>query len=801
MNRFAVSDDFKKILEDSLFVHRPLPLRPELSLEAAGRRKPVLKRRTLWDMNSAEKWRQEGDGELAHDGIPDKAGRKSLRMEVPARAEKWPAENPEGDYIPFCRQRALFETGGQNWEEFNRVSFAVYPDCAGARAVTLAFIYANDGAEKIPDAFGREGRHELNLVNRQWNHCSLEIPELPRDAIVTAGFECAAYGRDRSTGETLRFYIGELTLETVEAPEPARGWAPAPGRIIYSMTGYAAEGEKTAILGAGASPPAARRFRLRTLGGETVFQGELRRRETRLGTFDLIDFSAFREAGEYTLSVEGVAETGPFRVGGDIWGPSVWKALNFIFCERCGYPVPEKHGCCHGDILAEHEGKKIVYNGGWHDAGDLSQQTLQTAEVTLSLLEIAARAKNEDPILYLRLLEEAEWGLEFILKCRFGDGFRASSAGLVDWTDGIIGTMDDRPARVQDNSFDNYIYAGVEAFAAGVLERDPLFCEGLRRFAEEDFAFAREAFRQRGFSERPEFWEHSYPASPSLHRAACSWSASALYRLTGKAEYAACAAEALDYVLECQRLEGIGEGSAELGGFFYRGRDRKLIQHFNHQSRDNLYLQALDLALETQPDHAAAGRWREAVSSYAAYLKAVSAFTDPYGLLPGGVYHVDEAKDRDSFERQHLFSGGAGEAEYRAQLRAGIRLDEAHYLRIFPVWFSFRGNSAVHLSTGRNAAICGRILGDRELLDLAREQLYWVVGKNPFAQSLMYGEGCRYPEQAAFLPGTMTGQLPVGIQTRGDEDVPYWPQANNATYKEVWLTSAGKWLSLIAEIV
>ena len=370
----------------------------------------------------------------------------------------------------------------------------------------------------------------------------------------------------------------------------------------------------------------------------------------------------------------------------------------------------------------------------------------------------------------------------------------------MNWTDGLIGTMDDRPARVHGNSFDNFIYAAVEAYAAGVLERDPPFCEGLRRIAEEDFASASETFRIRGFSERPEFWEHSYSTSPSLHSAAHSWSASLLYRLTGKETYAAEAVQAMDYMLECQGTDGIGEGIPKLGGFFYRDRDLKVIQHFNHQSRDNLYLQALDLALETQPDHARAGRWREAVMRCGGYLKAVAVFTAPYGILPSGVYHIDEAKDQDSFERQHLFSGGAGEAEYLAQLRAGIRLDQEHYLRIFPVWFSFRGNGAVHLSTGRSAAICARLLGDERLLDIAREQLSWVLGKNPFGQSLMYGEGYRYPEQAAFLPGTMTGQLPVGIQTAGSEDIPYWPQANNATYKEVWLTVAGKWLSLIAEL-
>jgi hypothetical protein len=116
------------------------------------------------------------------------------------------------------------------------------------------------------------------------------------------------------------------------------------------------------------------------------------------------------------------------------------------------------------------------------------------------------------------------------------------------------------------------------------------------------------------------------------------------------------------------------------------------------------------------------------------------------------------------------------------------------------VWFSFRGNSAVHLSTGKAAAICGTILQDEDLLNIAREQLYWVAGKNPFCQSLIYGEGHNYPEQAVYLPGTMMGQLPVGIQTRYEEDVPYWPQSNNATYKEAWLTVGGKWLSLAASL-
>ena len=42
--------------------------------------------------------------------------------------------------------------------------------------------------------------------------------------------------------------------------------------------------------------------------------------------------------------------------------------------------------------------------------------------------------------------------------------------------------------------------------------------------------------------------------------------------------------------------------------------------------------------------------------------------------------------------------------------------------------------------------------------------------------------------------------MPVGIETLDNEDVPYWPNANACTYKEVWLTTAGRWLAIMADL-
>ena len=59
----------------------------------------------------------------------------------------------------------------------------------------------------------------------------------------------------------------------------------------------------------------------------------------------------------------------------------------------------------------------------------------------------------------------------------------------------------------------------------------------------------------------------------------------------------------------------------------------------------------------------------------------------------------------------------------------------------------------------------------------------------------------RYCRQYAVLSGESVGEIPVGIETRGNEDVPYWPQNNNATFREIWVGSACRWLSLCADFM
>lgn len=160
----------------------------------------------------------------------------------------------------------------------------------------------------------------------------------------------------------------------MKAPEKVSGWIPADGKISYSTTGYAVNHPKTALINTNLTIDAGKRFQLLTPTGEIAYEGDIRKEKTTLGEFGLIDFTSFNNPGEYQLKV-GTSLTPTFRIGERLWEDSQWKVLNFIFCQRCGHPVPGKHSTCHVDLMSRHDGRSISYSGGWHDAGDLSQQT------------------------------------------------------------------------------------------------------------------------------------------------------------------------------------------------------------------------------------------------------------------------------------------------------------------------------------------------------------------------------------------------------------------------------------------
>jgi hypothetical protein len=64
----------------------------------------------------------------------------------------------------------------------------------------------------------------------------------------------------------------------------------------------------------------------------------------------------------------------------------------------------------------------------------------------------------------------------------------------------------------------------------------------------------------------------------------------------------------------------------------------------------------------------------------------------------------------------------------------------------------------------------------------------------------MYGEGYDWTPLYSVRSGQMVGALPVGIETKGFDDAPYWPTQICWTYKEVWTQPVGQWLWLMQDV-
>ena len=777
------------------YIHSPLPLDYSKSFETYGLTKKVLVSNMLCDMEDLTGWSHTGIGGIRRGSERSVTGKHSLRIVAPSMPDSLPTWG-----LGRGTSLAGYAVGGKNWEKFNRLHFYIYPDCEGARSIYLNLYVENDGKIKVPDKYGREGYHEINLINGQWNECFVEMTELARDKVTGISFAIEVFGRELTMGDSLKFDVDAVELQTVESPEVVSGWKPADNRIIFSTTGYRPESEKSAIVRVNGHNGKFQLVDFTT--SQVVFEGPVNKTVTNIGDFETVDFSRFIKEGRYMIRVGNVV-TKPFYINRNLWDDSAWRVVNFMFVERCGYPVPGKHGACHTDLNCEYKGKILHINGGWHDAADMSQQAVQTGEIAYSIMEMANRAKEKNDIdLYNRLMEEALWGIDFIMKTRLDDGYRFMTWGTNLWTDGLIGTIDDagrRQVTIHNGGFENFLFSAIEAYASMSIVNDPMLKENLKKIAREDFGYAIKRFEELGYDERINKGHgHAYMASQSQYRASVSWAASMLYKLTGEKYYADKAAEYIKYVLQCQRTEPLNDKD-KTRGFFYRDLEKKSIVHYTHQSRDQVYMQALTSLCETQPSHSDYKRWESSIKLFGDYLKNIMQYVKPYGMVPSGVYHKDEVKDSVNFYLVQVgIRQGVGK-DFREQLENGVKLDEDHYLRVFPAWFSFKGNAAVHLATGKAAALCGKFLKDRELMNIAEQQLFWIVGKNPFGQSLIWGEGSNYAQQYTALPGETVGEIPVGMQSRFNEDTPYWPQFNTATYKEVWGSSAGKWFSLISE--
>uniref|UniRef100_UPI00321641A7 glycoside hydrolase family 9 protein n=1 Tax=uncultured Draconibacterium sp. TaxID=1573823 RepID=UPI00321641A7 len=745
-------------------VYSMKPLSPDLSnsLQYRWQQKKVIKETVVDGMENLNNWQgrvfipgeelQFKEEAFIDFGLSEEQvfeGEYSLKLKSPTKTQT-PMQTDQRmwDWMFVSRE---FEN--EDFSEYTRISAKVYPDCPGHKKIHLFMILQN--GNNVPDKYLREGLHTVMLENRQWNDVVFEVPHLSRDQVKSISFVYRQQGNTINASDTVVFYIDKLAWQRTET-EHFEGWN-TNNDISFSHSGYNSSSSKTAIT----SLFQGKTFQVLTHpDGKLVLEKGIEKVNSTIGNFTQLDFSEVKKEGTYKLAYGNVI-TKPFPVKDDVWMKTLLKTINLYYCLRCGYEVQGVHDVCHSDWYTISGQDTVILNGGWHDAGDLSQNYASTSETTGTLFRLARKFENENPELSKRLLEEALWGLKWIHKNRFKDGTKMNWTVIDHWSDGIIGNGDDKLAdtgfRVDHNCY--AIVAEVEAMKA-LIKHNPELAQICLEHAKEDW----------------EVNEKEGIPSDVAELARKLWAGCALYEVTKDEAVKQAIVVYADKLMRCQQKE-LKDWKIPLRGFFYTSSQNDKIFVQGHVVSALSPILGLVKLCKLFPDHQEYREWFSSVKLYAEYLKTMADLTAPYNMIPASVYKLGTNDNN--------------------QILQGIPLDNEHYLRMFPVWGSSRGNSPVILSYAISLAQANQLLKDEEIEKICQAQLEWNVGKNPFNQSLMYGEGYDYSPQFSAHCGDIVGGLPVGIQSKGNDDLPYWQPAVLYNYKEIWIHVSNRWMYLL----
>lgn len=669
---------------------------------------------------------------------------------------------------------------------YNRVSCWVYPKSVGHQNFYFHFsTIAKDGSSLL---------HAPSIVPNKWNHVIWELDEFKHAFIKKINITPFIMGTPPEAESNLDFYITDLNFEEVEE-DYVLGYD-LNDRIAYCHSGYFSKSKKIAL----AQDITSFEFQVCNENDELVLIEKIKEEETSLGKFKILDFSKIETAGFYYLKVENLS-TPLFEISDNPYNESIYKSLNFLKSLRCGDDIKGVHSPCHLNSYSLHpDGRMLPSFGGWHDAGDVSQFEICTAEMAHAILELALSV-NKNSLLYNKLLDEAKWGLNWLLRTRFGDGYRALAIHYAVWTDNVTDPNNFNPENpkyknnmAENGPFENFLAAS--ALAMGHLlfnEIDPTFADWCMRASLDDFKFGKVGYENGIYTKR---WG---PSADSQVSGAGATAASLLYEITKDEAYLNIAIKYADVIIACQQST-YPLWEKPIRGFFYEDIDHKHLLTYEHRGHEQSPIQGLCNLYQVAPNHPDSCKWLNGINLYKEFVLKTVCYTSPYNFLPGHIYEYDKLNlTRFTIPASVLKEDAL--TSFKDQIESGIKLDKDVYLRRFPIAIQRRGFHATLLSKTKAISLISKVLKDDELKQLAIDQLEWILGKNPFASSTMYGEGHNYHPLYVAFSRQMIGSLPVGFKTHKNLDLPYWPTSNNAVFKEIWGHTTGKYLWVLADIL
>jgi hypothetical protein len=740
-----------------------------------------------------------------------KSGKGALRFETKLRDEAYIAasRSKNGSFTgqailfagqPFSAFVAKRFATAQDWSAYNRMSLwcYVHPTRNPVNSISLQFIC--DGATAGP-ADPVSVHYFADLKAGDWNYLVWEFPEIRRDKVSQIViFQPLAGLSEAAATPEIAYDLDSIWVEAVDA-ERVDGWSVIPGKLAYSHLGYLPTAEKVAVAGDG---PAT--FEIIETTTKVVTELPATSMSSRNIDYKLLDFSSISKPGTYQLK-HGSSVSEPFPITGNAWRPLVGATLNAFYGFRCGFAVENSHDACHLDVFAEYNGKKRSIGGGWHDAANLTQGPYRTHLSIYALTNLHDSLIRQGEIaLAKQALEEARWGLEWSLKCRFGPGLRALYVDTSYWTDSKAGTADDvvqedERSAVGRDSYQNTLAALASARAARALVvSNPSLARTLTTNAREDYADVVANFKVPTDAPPREINDPSWRDEVGY----LTLTAVELYRTTTDVQYQTDAvkwAKLLQDLQERRFVDGI-----PLTGYFYEDSGRTRIVHEYHNSFEDCALLSFAALCETFPDHPEWMDWYAGLAIYADYFcNRGSIASKPFSVVPAAVWRKTDLDaplppDQTGMRLAKMgptpvFPTAPTDALIRDQMmemfEAGTDLGNDYRLRVFPLWSDHirHGATTVHMSKTIGLGAAAQVLGRSDLSELTSRQVQWVIGANPLSRSLIYGVGNDFWQNFTSEMPNLVGGMSLGFNSYRD-DSPAW--GNNAVfpYKEQWIYSS-----------
>lgn len=657
----------------------------------------------------------------------------------------------------------------QDLSKYNRCSTFVYIKATGYQN-----FYFHFSVGKIV--------HTASIIPNQWNHILWEIDE-ELDNIDVITITPFLMGCPPEALPDIEIYIGKVIMEKVK-PDYILGWE-TEDRIAYSHVGYFLNYEKQAIT----QDVKEQVFYLLNEDDNIVYFNNVTKEETKLGNYCILDFTNFNIPGRYKLKIDNRVSK-LFLINENPYLMSEVKSMNFLRLLRCGEEIGGVHSACHLHSKTIDDNNNEVPNfGGWHDAGDLSQFEICTAEMAHAILDLAIVTK--DLKLKKRFLEEAKVGIKWLLQTKFKDGSRALAVSYRIWRDNELKKENkDFYKNVSEKGpFESFCSAAALACASRCYEGDQVFQDWCIRMSIDDFNNAKEWYKQGIHTKR---WGSNVDAQVCGHGilAACE-----IYLKTNDSSYLEVALEYSKIVIACQEQTFLTNNS--IRGFFYEDPNHTYVLTYEHRGHEQSPIQGLCKLYEICPNDDI----KKAIDLYTEYILSTITETKPYNLVPAHIY-IDGKLNKERFTiPSYMCTEEEGMDDLYRQMHQGLKIDKGIYLRTFPIAVQRRGYHATLLSKTKAISCIAKLTNDKKLKQIVINQLEWVFGKNPFASSTMYGEGHNYHPLYVAFSRQMVGALPVGIMTKGDLDLPYWPTYNNAVFKEIWGHTTGKYLWVLADLM